>query len=87
MQGIKSSSIEAAAGVVICSEFQNFFFLPQNRSTKTKRGNYCLPPDRPPSLPLQTHDNIVFPQRCSGGLSRPRTLTDNFIVMRTLNLS
>jgi hypothetical protein len=26
------------------------------------------------SLSLQTHDNTVFPERCSGGLSRPRTL-------------
>jgi hypothetical protein len=107
MQGTKSNSIEAAAGVVICSELPNFFFpsskqkknpdlkashtsekraaLPllfscipdsgkRRKAQKTERGNYCVPPDRPP---LSFSANIR--QHCvsaafSGGLSRPRTL-------------
>ncbi len=54
----------------------------QNRSkllTKKKASHSLsldfLPPDRPPSLFLCKHTtNTVFPERCSGGLSRPRTL-------------
>jgi hypothetical protein len=49
--------------------------------TKKKRRSFSLSLSRlssalPPalSLSLQTHDNTVFPERCSHGLSRLRTL-------------